>query len=46
LQRHADQLRLDAGFWISNIGPTTFRVNFTDPGASKTFRWTASVADA
>jgi hypothetical protein len=34
------------GFWISNIGPTTFRVNFTDPGASKTFRWTASVADA
>lgn len=33
-------------FWISNVGATTFRVNFADPGAGKSFRWIASVADA
>ncbi|NKJ43055.1 hypothetical protein [Novosphingobium sp. SG720] len=33
-------------FWISAAGATTFRINFTDPGASKYLRWTASVADA
>jgi len=33
-------------FWISGAGATTFRINFADPGAAKSLRWTASIADA
>ena len=33
-------------FWVSAATATSFRVNFTDPGATKYLRWTASVADA